>query len=71
MMCSFIYVMVYGKTYDWFDNESIRLATGICVVFNLLFIYMEASQTLCHSPLPALKMPSSAQRGSGWYAGHT
>ena len=28
MMCSFIYIMVYGKTYDWFAHESIRIATA-------------------------------------------
>ena len=58
MMCSFIYVMVYGKTYDWFDNESIRLATGICVVFTLLFIYMEASRRSPYFLLDAFKLRS-------------
>lgn len=30
-----------------------------------------ASYTFCHSPQPCGKMPSSFQRGSGWYAGQT
>ena len=58
MMCSFIYVMVYGKTYDWFDNESIRLATGICVVFTLLFLSMEASRRSPYFLLDAFKLRS-------------
>ena len=44
MMCSFIYVMVFGKTYDWFDNESIRWATVICVIFTAIFIYLEKTR---------------------------
>ena len=58
MMCSFIYIMVYGKTYDWFSNESIRLATIICVVFTALFIYMEASRKSPYFLLDAFKVRS-------------
>ncbi|MDO4510857.1 MAG: MFS transporter [Bacteroidales bacterium] len=44
MLCSFAYVMVFGKTLDWFDDASIRLSTFVCVVFTLLFIYLEMSR---------------------------
>ena len=36
MCCSFIYIMVYGKVLDWYDSQSIRLATFLCVVSTLL-----------------------------------
>ena len=44
MMCSFAYVMVFGNTLDWFDNESIRISAIVCGVFTLLFIYLEMSR---------------------------
>ncbi len=44
MLCSFIYIMVFGKTLDWFYDETIRIAAVFCVVFTLLFIYLEKSR---------------------------
>ena len=41
MCCSFIYIMVYGKVLDWYDDSTIRWATLICVVSTALFIYLE------------------------------
>ena len=58
MMCSFIYIMVYGKTYDWFAHESIRIATAVCVVFTALFVYMEASRKSPYFLLDAFKVRS-------------
>ena len=40
MCCSFIYIMVYGKVYDWYDDAPICWATVICVVSTLLFVYL-------------------------------
>ena len=58
MMCSFIYIMVYGKTYDWFAHESIRVAKAVCVVFTALFVYMEASRKSPYFLLDAFKVRS-------------
>ncbi len=44
MMCSFIYVMVFGKTLDWYHDDTIRLATVIGIIFTALFIYLEKSR---------------------------
>ena len=44
MLCSFIYVMVFGKTLDWYHDDTIRLATVIGIIFTALFIYLEKSR---------------------------
>ena len=41
MMTCFIYVMLYGKVLDWFDDPSIVRATILTVIFAILFVYME------------------------------
>ena len=41
MMTCFIYVMLYGKVLDWFDDPSIVRATMLTVIFAILFVYME------------------------------
>ena len=45
LMCaSVVYVLVYGKVLDWYDDPSIRWATVSAVCFTALFIYMEKRQ---------------------------
>ena len=58
MCCSFVYVAVYGKTYDWFDNASICWAMVICVVSTLLFIYLEKTRRSPYFMLKAFKSRS-------------
>ena len=43
MMTCFIYVMIYGKVLDWFDDVSIVRATILTIVFAVFFIYMEST----------------------------
>ena len=40
MMTCFIYVLIYGKVLDWFDDPSIVRSTVLTVVFAAIFIYM-------------------------------
>lgn len=47
MMTCFIYVMLYGKVLDWYDDPSIVRATVLTVIFAVYFIYMESTS---HSP---------------------
>ena len=58
MCCSFIYVMVYGKVYDWYDDERIRMATALCGVSVLLFVYLEKTRNSPYFLLEALKRRS-------------
>lgn len=58
MCCSFIYVMVYGKVYDWYDDERIRMATALCGVSVLLFVYLEKTRNSPYFLLEALKSRS-------------
>ena len=45
LMCaSVVYVLVYGKVLDWYDDPSICWATVSAVCFTALFIYMEKRQ---------------------------
>ena len=45
LMCaSVVYVLVYGKVLDWYDDPSICWATVSAVCFTTLFIYMEKRQ---------------------------
>lgn len=37
------YILIYGKTYDWFDNWSIRLATGSALVSLGMFIVLQTN----------------------------
>lgn len=58
MCCSFCYVMVYGKVYDWYDDDSICLATAICIVSTLLFVYLEKTRRSPYFMLKAFKSRS-------------
>lgn len=58
MLCSFAYIMVFGKTLDWFDDPTIRFSTGVCVIFTALFIYLEASRKSPYFILEAFKVRS-------------
>ena len=58
MCCSFIYIMVYGKVLDWYDSQSIRLATFLCVVSTLLFVYLEKTRRSPYFLLEAFKSRS-------------
>ena len=40
-LACFSYVMVYGKTLDWFDDSTIRWATVGCIFFMALLFYMD------------------------------
>lgn len=45
LMCaSVVYVLVYGKVLDWYDDPSICWATVSAVCFTAMFIYMEKRQ---------------------------
>ena len=44
MLCSFAYVMVFGKTLDWFDDPTIRISMVVCLIFTALFIYLEKTR---------------------------
>jgi membrane protease YdiL (CAAX protease family) len=44
MLCSFAYVMVFGKTLDWFDDPTIRFSSVVCLIFTALFIYLEKTR---------------------------
>ena len=58
MCCSFIYIMVYGKVLDWYDDQSIRWATLICIGSTLLFVYLEKTRNSPYFLLEALKYRS-------------
>ena len=58
MCCSFVYVTVYGKVYDWYDSPNIRLATAICVTSSLLFFYLEKTRRSPYFMLKAFKSRS-------------
>ena len=58
MCCSFIYIMVYGKTLDWYDDPTIRWSTVICIVSTLLFVYLEKTRQSPYFILEALKWRS-------------
>ena len=58
MCCSFIYIMVYGKTLDWYDDPTIRWSTVICIVSTLLFFYLEKNRQSPYFVLEALKWRS-------------
>ncbi|MDY4043673.1 MAG: hypothetical protein SOY65_07690 [Marinifilaceae bacterium] len=47
MVTCVIYVLVYGKTLDWFSDYTIVRSTVLAVVFGGIFFYMESSG---HSP---------------------
>ena len=41
------YVLVYGKVLDWYDDESIRWATAVSILFAGIFLYMDVTVALC------------------------
>lgn len=47
MMTCIVYVLVYGKTLDWYSDPTILRSTILAVVFAGIFFYMESSG---HSP---------------------
>lgn len=58
MCCSFIFIMVYGKVLDWYSHPYIFWATVACVVFTILFIYMEWTRRSPYFFLSTLKLRS-------------
>ena len=42
------YVLVYGKVLDWYDDESIRWATAVSILFAGIFLYMDVTLSLIH-----------------------
>lgn len=59
---SVCYILVYGKTYDWFDDESIRLAAGLALVSLGLFVVLQT-----HTMHPYLRF-SIFKRHYTWVA---
>lgn len=43
MVTCFIYILVYGKTLDWFDDPTIVRAALLTLLFGAIFIYLESS----------------------------
>ena len=43
MMTCIVYVLVYGKTLDWYSDSTIIRSTVLAVVFGAAFLYMESS----------------------------
>lgn len=58
MCCSFIFIMVYGKVLDWYDHPYIRWATLICIVFTILFVWLEKTQRSPYFLLSAFRLKS-------------
>ena len=58
MCCSFIFIMVYGKVLDWYSHPYIRMATIVCVLFTLLFVYLERTRRSPYFLLSTLKLRS-------------
>ena len=50
--------MVYGKVLDWYDDPRIQLATMICVVSVLLFLFLERTRRSAYFLITALKSRS-------------
>ena len=44
MATCFIYILVYGKTLDWFDDPTIVRAALLTLLFGAIFIYLESSR---------------------------
>ena len=44
MITCFIYILVYGKTLDWFDDPTIVRAALLTLLFGAIFIYLESSR---------------------------
>lgn len=44
MVTYFIYILVYGKTLDWFDDPTIVRAALLTLLFGAIFIYLESSR---------------------------
>ena len=44
MVTCFIYILVYGKTLDWFDDPTIVRAALLTLLFGAIFIYLESSR---------------------------
>lgn len=44
MMTCIVYVLVYGKTLDWYSDHTIVRSTILAAIFGVAFIYMESSR---------------------------
>ena len=53
---SFVYVLVYGKTLDWYDDPTICWATFFAVVFGGMFIYLESTHRSPYFVLEIFKL---------------
>ena len=62
MCCSFVYVTVYGKVYDWYDSREICWATAICVASTLLFIYLEKTRRSPYFMLDQIQVAALGNR---------
>lgn len=58
MCASVVYILVYGKVYDWYDDPSIQLATVIAIVFTTLFVYMEKTHSSPYFLLDVFRLRS-------------
>lgn len=50
------YVLVYGKVLDWYDDESIRWATAVSILFAGIFLYMDVTRRSPYVLLDAFKL---------------
>ncbi len=56
LWCSVIYVLVYGKVLDWYDDSTIRWATVIALVSGAVFFYMEKTHRSPYFLLDVFKL---------------
>ncbi len=48
--------VVYGKVLDWYDDESIRWATAVSILFAGIFLYMDVTRRSPYVLLDAFKL---------------
>ena len=66
MMTCGIYVLVYGKTLDWFADPTIVRSTILTVVFAAVFFYMEWSHRSPYFLMDVFRLfPNKIQKPSG------
>lgn len=57
VMCTcIVYVLIYGKTLDWFNDVTIVRATILSVVFTVIFFYMEFSHNSPYFLIEVLRL---------------
>ncbi len=49
-------MLVYGKVLDWYDDESIRWATAVSILFAGIFLYMDVTRRSPYVLLDVFKL---------------